>query len=195
MTTSQAPFDLSVNALRPYLLRYAQLQLRDTCKAEDAVSEAIVAALSKPDAYGGKSELKTYLVGILKFKILDQYRANKNLVFEGDCAPDEQDRALATETFEPDGHFGAPVNSWPSPSDTLQSKQFFLVLDTCVEQLPPQLSRIFMMREWLELSSAEICKQLDISSTNLHVMLHRARMRLRVCLELRWFDKEPKGVT
>lgn len=189
MTATPLSFDLSVNALRPYLLRYAQLQLRDVYRAEDAVSETIVAALSKPDAYLSKAELKTYLVGILKYKILDQFRANKNLVFSGDHAPDEQDQALASETFESDGHFSGPVNTWPDPSDTLQSKQFFLILDACVEQLPPNLSRIFMMREWLELSSSEICKQLDISSTNLHVMLHRTRMRLRACLDLRWFDK------
>ena len=62
------------------------------------------------------------------------------------------------------------------------------VLEACVEQLPGQQGRLFMMREWLELDSEEICKALAISSTNLWVMLHRARLRLRDCLQLHWFS-------
>jgi RNA polymerase sigma-70 factor (ECF subfamily) len=60
-------------------------------------------------------------------------------------------------------------------------------LEACTEKLPAAQGRIFLMREWLELSVDEICKELDLTSTNLYVQLHRARLRLRECLELHWF--------
>jgi uncharacterized radical SAM superfamily Fe-S cluster-containing enzyme len=69
--------------------------------------------------------------------------------------------------------------------------QFFEILEACANQLPVSQGRLFLMREWLELSSEEICKELNLSTTNLYVQLHRARLRLRECLELKWFMKGP----
>lgn len=184
-----SPFQIEVHLLRPYLLKFAKLQLRDPYMAEDAVSETIVAALSKPQAFEGRSQLKTYLVGILKFKILDHFRARQHLVQASDAEQDDDPQAeLEALMFREDGHFVTPPNHWSDPVGQLQSRQFFEVLEMCLAQLPEQLARVFMMREWLELPTERICDDLGLSSSHLYVNLHRARLRLRACLDVRWFS-------
>ncbi len=176
---------------RGYLLRFARLQLRNDTWAEDAVSETFLAALTKPQSFGNRSQLKTWLVGILKHKILDLMRARKREV----CLPDDPDGSgdeLDALMFQADGHFATPPADWGDPENALRSRQFFEVLEMCTAKLPPAMARVFMMREWLELSSEEICKELALTPTNLYVQLHRSRLRLRECLELNWFgQKEP----
>jgi RNA polymerase sigma-70 factor (ECF subfamily) len=84
---------------------------------------------------------------------------------------------------------------WGNPDDVLRQRQFADVLQACLDHLPPTQARVFMMREWLELSSDEVCKELAITSTNLWVLLHRARLRLRECLQGSWFDAHPAPAT
>jgi RNA polymerase sigma-70 factor (ECF subfamily) len=174
---------------RMYLLRYARLQLRNDAWAEDAVSETLLAALSKPQSFANRSQLKTWLVGILKHKVVDVLRQRKREVAldtdEGDAG--EELDALA---FKADGHFAQEPADWGDPEQALHSRQFFLVLEACAQKLPAAMGRIFLMREWLELSSEEICKELQLTPTNLYVQLHRARLRLRECLELNWFAND-----
>ncbi len=173
----------SLEALRPQLLKYALLQLRNPAWAEDAVSETLLAVLEKPQSFAGRSQLKTWLIGILKHKLVDQIRRNSREMSM--TAEDGQD--LDEDLFKPDGHWVDAPKDWGDPEHCLRQLDFMRVLEACVEQLPGQQGRLFMMREWLELDSAEICKALNISPTNLWVMLHRARLRLRDCLQLNWF--------
>ena len=91
--------------------------------------------------------------------------------------------------FKADGHYAETPADWGNPEEQVNSKQFFEILEACASQLPATQGRLFLMREWLELSVEEICKELDLTSTNLYVQLHRARLRLRECLELNWFNK------
>ena len=84
-------------------------------------------------------------------------------------------------------HFVQAPADWGNPEQQITSRQFFEVLDACTNKLPATQGRLFLMREWLELSSEEICKELNLTPTNLYVQLHRARLRLRECLELNWF--------
>ena len=93
--------------------------------------------------------------------------------------------------FRADGHYVQKPADWGDPEKELNSLQFFAVLDACTEKLPAAMGRVFLMREWLELSSEEICKELGLTATNLYVQLHRARLRLRECLELNWFGNRP----
>jgi RNA polymerase sigma-70 factor (TIGR02943 family) len=169
-----------------YLLRFARLQLRNDAWAEDAVSETMLAALSKPQSFDSRSQLKTWLVGILKHKVIDILRQRKREVSldqnEGDGS-EELDALM----FKADGHFAAQPADWGNPEQELNSRQFFMVLEACTEKLPPAMGRVFLMREWLELPSEDICKELQLTPTNLYVQLHRARLRLRECLELNWF--------
>ncbi|WP_372825157.1 sigma-70 family RNA polymerase sigma factor [Polaromonas sp.] len=176
---------------RVYLMRFARLQLRNDAWAEDAVSETLLAALSKPQAFGNRSQLKTWLVGILKHKVIDLLRSNAREVSLPDCGGDDDADELDKLAFQVDGHFVSPPGEWGDPHQTLQQRQFFTVLDACVERLPPGLGRLFLMREWLELSCEEVCKELTLTPTNLYVQLHRARLRLRECLAIHWFGTPP----
>ena len=178
-------FDHQVQQLRPQLLRYAQAQLRNPAWAEDAVSDTLLAALEKPQAFAGLSQLKTWLIGILKHKVIDQIRRHHREV-STTSADDEAD--LDELLFAAAGHWREAPQDWGRPDAALGQRQFFEVLEACMEHLPGLQGRVFMLREWLELDSAEICKELGISSTNLFVLLHRARLRLRVCLQTRWFS-------
>jgi RNA polymerase sigma-70 factor (TIGR02943 family) len=171
---------------RTYLLRFARLQLRNDAWAEDAVSETLLAALSKPQSFGNRSQLKTWLVGILKHKVIDILRQRRREVHLADEDGDGSDE-LDALMFKADGHYLNDPADWGNPEQELNSRQFFEVLEACTEKLPPAMGRVFLMREWLEMPSEDICKELQLTSTNLYVQLHRARLRLRECLELNWF--------
>ena len=95
---------------------------------------------------------------------------------------------LDTLLFHENGHWREAPKEWGDPEHALRERQFFVVLEACVAHLPATQGRVFMMREWLELEADEICKQMAISATNLWVLLHRARLRLRECLQQSWFD-------
>lgn len=174
---------------RDYLLRFARLQLRNDDWAEDAVSETLLAALSSQQSFGNRSQLKTWLVGILKHKVIDLIRSNARLVALPDTQSDEEGDELDRLSFKTDGHFTESPNDWGNPDQVLQQQQFFEVLEACMDRLPPALGRLFLMREWLELSSLEVCKELSITPTNLYVQLHRARLRLQECLNIHWFGQ------
>jgi len=173
-------------ALRGPLLRFAQLQLRNDSAAEDVVSETLLAILEKPDNFEGRSSLRTYATGILKFKIIDLIRVRgREMPIEplDDQSIDDAIDALFLE----DGHWREPHPAWQQPERALEQSQFFEALQVCVERLPPKLGRVFMMREWLEREVAEICSELGITDNYCGVLLYRARMQLRECLDQRWF--------
>jgi RNA polymerase sigma-70 factor (ECF subfamily) len=178
-------FARQVEALRPQLMRFARTQLRNDAWAEDAVSETLLAALEKPQSFAGGSQLKTWLVGILKHKVIDQLRKQSR---EVTLASEDDGQELDELLFAADGHWREAPKEWGDPEHALRERQFFDVLEACVQHLPGAQGRVFMMREWLELETDEICKELSITSTNLWVMLHRARLRLRDCLQQSWFD-------
>jgi len=190
--TAAMSFEHQLAEHRPYLIKFARLQLRNETWAEDAVSETLLAALSRPQAFQQQSQLKTWLVGILKHKVVDQMRQRAREVML-DTGDDEGDE-LEALSFTANGHFVQPPLDWGNPEQQLQSRQFIEVLETCTERLPAAMGRVFLMREWLELSCEEICQELKLSPNHLYVQLHRARLRLRECLEIHWFGL-PRGVT
>jgi RNA polymerase sigma-70 factor (ECF subfamily) len=185
-------FEQQVADLHGYLLKFARLQLRNDAWAEDAVSETMLAALTKPQAFGNRSQLKTWLVGILKHKVVDSLRQRSREVCQGDNNEDSNEDPLEYLGFKADGHYVEPPADWGNPEQQASSRQFFEVLEVCADQLPVVQGRLFLMREWLELSSEEICKELRLTPTNLYVQLHRARLRLRECLDLNWYGKAVK---
>ena len=183
-----ADFRAQIENLRPYLLRYATLQLRDAAAAEDAVQEALLAALAGEANFAGRSNLRTWLTGILKHKIVDtirrQSRERPAHATEADGEASEFD-AL----FDRRGHWQVSLDAWQQPEGALGQKQFLAALEACLRALPQRTAQVFMMREHLGLETPEICKELGVTPTHCWVMLHRARMALRLCLETNWFDK------
>jgi RNA polymerase sigma-70 factor (ECF subfamily) len=180
--------------LRPMLLRFARLQLRDEAAAEDAVQECLLAALAAEKQFAGNAALRTWLTAILRNKIVDHIRrgAREPSVQIIDDDGDERD---FDALFQADGHWAEPPADWGDPQRTLENKRFHDVLEACMDVLPAKIARVFMMREFLGLETEEICKELSISATNCWVALYRARMRLRECLQLNWFGSEPGGTS
>lgn len=184
LTAHRAPIDLE--AYRPALTRYALRALSDAEDAQDAVHDTMHAAIALPDAFEGRSSPKTWLFGILKHKIIDIYRRRAREVplsaLPG-CETQEDIDAL----FTPDGSWREPPASWGNPETALEQRDFLATLDGCIACLPERAASVFRMREVMELEVSEICDALDISPNHCYVLLHRARMTLRVLLEQRWF--------
>lgn len=165
------------------LYSYALMHLRDSHKAEEVVQETLLAALQARDRFSGAASVRTWLFGILKHKIIDQFRRDAREVPldepEAVADPDAGDEDNFTEA----GHWRNRPASWGNPEQMLESRQFWQILQLCLEQVPERQARLFMMRETMENSSEEICQELGITPTNLWTMLHRARLALRQCLE------------
>jgi RNA polymerase sigma-70 factor (TIGR02943 family) len=189
-------YEQQVAQQHSYLLKFARLQLRNDAWAEDAVSDTVLAALAKPQSFAGRAQLRTWLVGILKHKVIDTLRANLREPNVADLRGSSEDGEM-TETelidaigFKQDGHFQEAPADWGLPEQDLSRQQFMAIMDACIAKLPPVQGRLFLMREWLELEADEVCKTLNITSTNLYVQLHRARLKLRECLQLNWFGQQ-----
>ena len=180
-----APTPVELERHRPYLLRFALLQLRDRTAAEDAVQDTILAAIQGASGFAGQSSVRTWLVGILKHKIIDSIRktAREQTLerSDGDGAED------LDAFFSDDGHFAEPPGDWATPERSLEERRFFEALERCLQALPGKTASAFTMRELMGLETEEICKELGISTSNCWVMLHRARLSLRACLERTWF--------
>lgn len=168
------------------LLRFARLQLRDDGLAEDVVSETLLAILEKPQAFEGRSSLRTYATGILKFKIVDALR-RKGREVAVEVGDDESLDDAWDALFAANGHWRDPPAAWRDPDSSLQQQQFFRALEACLERLPAKTGRAFMMREWLEKDVTDICQELSITANHCGVLLYRARMQLRECLAQTWF--------
>lgn len=179
-----------LNALRPDLLRFARLQLRDAGAAEDAVQETLLAALTGSQRFESRSSYKTWLISILRNKIIDIIRGQSREITASSLAEDEEgDDALAETLFDRRGHWqdAAKPGRWADPEGSFEQQQFWRVFEACLDHLPEKTARVFMMREVLGFDTDEICKETGISSSNCWVVLHRARLALRTCLETRWF--------
>jgi RNA polymerase sigma-70 factor (ECF subfamily) len=177
---------------RGFLLRVARLQLRDESLAEDVVQETLLAALVG-SGFSGKSSLRTWLTGILKHKIVDAIRRKQREPTVASAFGDiesELDIEDLDGLFNERGGWDTKPAGWGDPEAALNRSQFMEMMDLCLEKLPPNTARVFMMREVMELESDEICKELAISANNLWVILYRARVALRQCLEQNWFSRD-----
>jgi RNA polymerase sigma-70 factor (ECF subfamily) len=173
---------------RQALLRYALFRLPDEASAHDAVQDTFIAALEKPDGFSGNSTLKTWLTGILKHKISDILRKQQR-----ERAPvvhNEEDLSDMDGLFDHTGHWGsdAPRN-WERPEASLEDSQFWQVFAACSERMSKRSALVFALREVHALEIEHIGAQLEISAAHCSVLLYRARMSLRLCLEKNWFGE------
>ena len=169
------------------LYRYAVLHLGRRASAEDVVQETFVAALSAYASFEGRSNERTWLIGILRRKIVDTIRRD---AAQRDRIAGEIDPA-ALEEFKADGLWSVKLRRWPrGAAESTYSPEFWDAFTRCLSGLPPVAGCAFALRELDGLGTEEICKVLDVSATNLWTMLHRARTRLRRCLEKNWFAQD-----
>lgn len=179
----------SLESHRKYLLRYALFQLRDPSLAEDAVQDTLMAALAQRDSFEGRSQLRTWLTAILKNKVIDLVRKRgRGLPADALQLGEEDDSAGGS--FDTRGRWIDPPASWGLPDAALESRQFWRVYQKCCQRMPERHALVFSMREVMDLSTEEICKKLEISKSNLHVILYRARLRLRSCMTKNWFGAD-----
>jgi len=192
MSDPQQPWtnDAAIEEIRREMIRFAQLQLRDAVLAEDVVQEALVAALANAKDFAGRSALKTWVFAILRNKIVDHIRQQSRTTNVSALASEEESLDQSFETlFKGNDHWRSenrPTN-WGDPEESLRQQRFWDVFDACLNHLPENTARVFMMREFLEFETAEVCRELRITVSNCNVILHRARNGLRRCLEKSWF--------
>ena len=175
--------------LRRQMIKFATLQLSNSHLAEDAVQEALVGALKNAKSFAGRAALKTWVFAILKNKIADTLRHKQRTVNASSLMREDEENEDFSELFDHRGHWQPDERpaTWGNPQESLHQGQFWKVFEACLDGVPGAQARVFMMKEFIELDTQEICAEAGITVTNLNVMLHRARLRLRECLENRWF--------
>jgi RNA polymerase sigma-70 factor (ECF subfamily) len=183
--------DTWVNEYGDALFRFAYARVKNRETAEDLVQETFLAAIRSRDQFKGRSSEKIRLFGILKHKVIDHYRKNKSVVFMQDVALNTED----LETFfNEKGRWRIHPENWRAdPVKSLDNKEFLDHFYLCLSQLLQRNADVFVYREINGISTKEICKDLDITPTICWVILYRARMLLRRCLEMVGFIGKHKG--
>ncbi len=180
-----------LDEIRRDMIKFAHLQLRDEAQAEDVVQEALVAALDNTREFAGRSAVKTWIFAILKNKIIDLIRQQARTTNVSALSAEEESLDQAFESlFKTNAHWspGARPSNWGDPEESLREQRFWEVFDACLKHLSENTARVFMMREFLEFETAEVCLELSLTTSNCNVILHRARNGLRRCLESNWFS-------
>lgn len=176
-----------------YLYSFALSRVRDGSTAEDIVQDTFLAAIQAYDSFEGKANERTWLTGILKHKIVDHFRKTSR---EVELTDEESDMSSYNYLFREDGvwkgHWTAEVRPivWQGdPGALLEESEFCGILDHCLDELPNRIAKVFAMREMHGLEADEICEAFKISPNNFWVMMHRARLHLRRCIDFNWFRK------
>jgi len=175
------------------LYHFTLSRIKDPSIAEDLVQETFLAALKARKNFQGRSTARTWLIAILKHKIVDHIRKQVR-----EHTSDKLESMLNTaandpvdSSFNDEGDWRIRPSKWAiDPMKLYEQKEFMDILYQCLGELPERQAEAFMMREIDGLSTEEICKVLNITATNSWVMLYRARMWLRRCLENSWLSTE-----
>ncbi|MEY2631997.1 MAG: hypothetical protein RIR00_651 [Pseudomonadota bacterium] len=173
--------------LRRDMLRFAELQLRDRATAEDAVQEALTAALANQAQFASRAALRTWMLTILRNKIIDSFRQrSRRETVEVATVEQEID-----EFFDEREHWDEDTRpvAWGDPEASLNARRFWEMFEACLYRLPETPARVFLMREVVGCDTGEICTQLEITDKHCWVLLHRARLGLRACLGHQWFGE------
>ncbi|HWE37727.1 MAG TPA: sigma-70 family RNA polymerase sigma factor [Isosphaeraceae bacterium] len=169
------------------MFRFAMARLRDPSAAEEVVQETLMDALKMMarGGFAGRSSERTWLIGILRHKVVDHLRRARREAPSGDAADLER---VESESFDRRGFWRRRPAGWgPDPASAVERDEFLGVFGCCLDAMPPSLAETFRLRELDGLTGEEVCQILEITPTNLWARLHRARLSLRRCLEDRWF--------
>lgn len=173
------------------LYRFAFLRLRDKEQAEDMVQETFMAALRARENFAGTSTEKTWLIGILKHKLVDHFRKTYRESPLPGSIENTTDHWL-NEQFDKFQHWRPAPHAWKNPYESLEDKDFWRVLFECIDSIPSHMTTPFLMRVLDDMAYEEVCEVMNVTKSNLGVILHRVRLRVRRCLEDHWFRKGNK---
>ncbi|MEZ4902699.1 MAG: sigma-70 family RNA polymerase sigma factor [Spirosomataceae bacterium] len=190
------------NTLEPslWISRYADAMLNfafrrtsDLTLSEDLVQETFLSALKARDNFKGNSQEKTWLYAILENKITDHFRSSNYRFQKQKLAIDEVFFSHYFESKEQGGHWheDQKPKNWENLAEddpTTDGEALSNAIENCLKKLPQKLARIFILKHVEAYNSEKICKELDITSSNYWVMIHRAKLQLRACLETNWFE-------
>ncbi len=175
------------------LYRFARTRVRDSFSAEDLVQETLLAAYRSREKFSGQSTVKTWLTGIMKHKIVDYYR--KLTPEQGDENID--DFSYSTdELFNEKEKWKIKPGDWAGdPKNTFELRELMGTIQACLADIPENLALVYTLRELEGETTSEICELLQIRKNNCWVILYRARMLLRRCLEVNWFGGKKEGIS
>lgn len=170
-----------------YLYAYARARINDEEHARDLVQETFLAALEKVKTFEGRSSERTWLTAILRNKIVDVYRKKSSGLVNIEVKQAEEEQA---DFFDSEyGHW----NSGPAPRpfgidnyDPLASKEFNSILMKCMQKLPALWLSVFTMKHMDDEATDRICAELKLTPSNFWVIIHRAKLNLRACLQKNW---------
>ena len=174
-----------------YLFRYAYSRLRETDAAEEVVQETFFAGIRFQNQFSGRGSERAWLLGILKRKIVDFVRLRSRY---GQTNAPEDEHDPSGQLFDEKGNWRHGVISWSSaPEKSVEYRELWEVLQGCLNHLPRGQADVFVLSVMEDMDADEICRELEISPTNLYVRLHRARLGLAKCINARWFgaSEEP----
>ena len=177
------------------LFGFAASRVRDRTIAQDLVQETFLAAIKARESFVGRSSERAWLFGILRNKLIDHYRLQDREVPLADLdspLPEERGAFGTSGLGKNEWVNGIAPKAWETPEEILVSKEFQEMLKCCLSRLPDKVAQVFVLREIDGASSEKICKDLGVSPNHVWVMLHRARMGLRRCLEVHWFGNQRK---
>lgn len=167
-----------------YLYRYAFSRLRNTNAAEEVVQETFLAGVRYSDQYSGRGAERAWLLGILKRKIIDFVRLRSK---HESATGYEDETDLTAQFFDGVGNWKPGVMGWsPAPNQKVEMEELWAVVKGCLQTLPPGQADVFVLSVMEEMDSADICKELEISSSNFWVRMHRARLGLANCVGQKW---------
>ncbi len=175
------------------LYRYARTRVGKSEVAEDLVQETFLAALQARNRFEGRSTVRSWLVSILRNKIVDYYRRAEDARLAAEPALSDRAARIADHSFTSKGFWRKIVSSWKSPEQALEDREFWDVLDGCLRRLPRAFAAVFVLRELEGLEMSDLRGKLAVTEGNIRVRLHRARLLLRECLEKQWFAETPEA--
>lgn len=168
-----------------YLFNYAIVRVNNHDMAKDLVQETFFAGLKSAKNFEGKSTERTWLISILKRKIIDYYRKINSKKGQAEV------RMNFYDDGEKEGNWieERVPQTWENEAEKkIESAELHHQIDDCIDHLPEKYAMVFRMKTIQEFDTEEICKELDITPSNLWVIIHRARTQLRKCLEENWFN-------
>jgi len=167
------------------LFRFALMRVHDQNAAEDLVQETFLSALGAYDRFEHRSSVRTWLIGILRNKIVDHFRRSGRVTAADEAAFEKK---AVSDFFDETDHWRVPPGDWGTEPDlSTENREFWNTFERCVLKLPQTLVDAFCLRDLYDCQADEVCRVLDVSETNLSVRTYRARMLLRKCLEFNWF--------
>ena len=184
MSVHQLQPDTWVDAYADYLFNYAVVRVSDEEIAKDLIQETFIAGLKSAKNFKGQASERTWLIAILKRKIIDHYRKINSKKGKAEV------RLQYNASSDTDGDWLEEQVADPSSlkeNDALENEELGLAIQSCIDQLPEKQRQVFTMKTVRGLSTEDICKELDINPSNLWVMIHRARTALMGCLNQNWF--------